>query len=1195
MKKLLSLLLAVMMVVCLCPITAWAEEESGEITVIYDGGSITVEKIGIIDEMIPCYYALLPQGAKDVSVMGGYFFYQDYDGKESLSLPDESLWLYNEDFEEFNNAIEMNDSGATLLTSGVKGFYGNGFINPDDENTMYYLIVQIPAITVSYNGGRVTAERIGTIDGGPVCYYALLPQKATDAEVNGIGSFYYFNNGAFAETVPDETSWLYNDQFEAFNSAITFDDSSKTISTANVKGFYGMGFEDEDDEDTAYAVIVQISTEDKTAGLGEVKTLGIDGLFTLKYYALSEGSVEVIGTAEKTEYGTTYSGKAYRVTLPVGTVTESFSFEREGKYKAITAGSNDGFKKIPSEAQFLFDGDFIEDNTRVVNQRGAYITNVLRRTSFEDGKELDANNVTGFGAYILDDTDNSYNTIFVQIAVQPDEDNSMTGSGTKDDPYIIAKSEDLSYISEKVNSGQKGFYGTYFKFSDDVESITLPDNWTPIGQGDNLFGGNINGNGKTLIVPKNSLSLIGAPLDCTIENLNIYGEKIPGYGLVEGYTTYCTGTIKNITIKSGSHILKSGLIGGYGNESVNIYDCTIEKGVVIGDDGTWGDLGDTSYTYDWVSDVNGVNHQDMIGSFCGAWNGTITNCVSYATVYGRNYVGGIVGFKGQSMRKCFINNCAFYGDIIATGEGVGGIVGSGYLAGSAPNSPCVTIENCYATGNIKGKNKVGGIFGGELGVSNNWGNGIGRVRGNYFSGTVTATGENAYVGGVIGYMKSMDIYNDVRGNYFVDDCGAANGIGKIDTVYNADKVSYNTYVNYGRNDDPMTSELVTKKVTRAQVTNGELVKLLNSGKYGRDNWQQGSEYPVFGEGKHIIGITSINSYDDSVKSPLETNPPVSVSSAVGYEALYERQILVKYSDGTQEIISASEGEFGGVDFTETKKVQLASLTYGNYELTFGAQVYKPATGNIKVSLQVLGDSVHGENGEVHTLKNGNLTEWFPMTEFDDVPNNYTVWNFINKKLTAKGVGMKLTNSDGNYISAITYNGVTLSAGANGENSCWQFTINGVNSALGVAQQDLSDGDVIVLYYTDDYTKENPTASHDEVKNVIELIDAIGTVTKDSSDAIKAARNAYDKLTDGAKTYVDNYDALVKAEKVYGMIVDSNKPDASDKGDKTGSIIKISATAAAKGEENPNTGAPVMSIAPAMLVLAAAVLVLKKRG
>ena len=63
-----------------------------------------------------------------------------------------------------------------------------------------------------------------------------------------------------------------------------------------------------------------------------------------------------------------------------------------------------------------------------------------------------------------------------------------------------------------------------------------------------------------------------------------------------------------------------------------------------------------------------------------------------------------------------------------------------------------------------------------------------------------------------------------------------------------------------------------------------------------------------------------------------------------------------------------------------------------------------------------------------------------------------------------------------------------------------------------------------------------------------------------------------------------------------MIVDSNKPDASDKGSKTNeNVIKISDTAAAKGEENPSTGAPAMSMAPAVLVLTAAALVLKKRG
>ena len=47
-----------------------------------------------------------------------------------------------------------------------------------------------------------------------------------------------------------------------------------------------------------------------------------------------------------------------------------------------------------------------------------------------------------------------------------------------------------------------------------------------------------------------------------------------------------------------------------------------------------------------------------------------------------------------------------------------------------------------------------------------------------------------------------------------------------------------------------------------------------------------------------------------------------------------------------------------------------------------------------------------------------------------------------------------------------------------------------------------------------------------------LIDAIGEVTENSGDAIKAARDAYNALTDEQKEFVENYDKLVAAEKRY---------------------------------------------------------------
>ena len=47
--------------------------------------------------------------------------------------------------------------------------------------------------------------------------------------------------------------------------------------------------------------------------------------------------------------------------------------------------------------------------------------------------------------------------------------------------------------------------------------------------------------------------------------------------------------------------------------------------------------------------------------------------------------------------------------------------------------------------------------------------------------------------------------------------------------------------------------------------------------------------------------------------------------------------------------------------------------------------------------------------------------------------------------------------------------------------------------------------------------------------VEKLIDAIGTVTLDSEETIKAARGAYDALTEAQKAQVGNYQTLLDAE------------------------------------------------------------------
>ncbi len=83
--------------------------------------------------------------------------------------------------------------------------------------------------------------------------------------------------------------------------------------------------------------------------------------------------------------------------------------------------------------------------------------------------------------------------------------------------------------------------------------------------------------------------------------------------------------------------------------------------------------------------------------------------------------------------------------------------------------------------------------------------------------------------------------------------------------------------------------------------------------------------------------------------------------------------------------------------------------------------------------------------------------------------------------------------------------------------------------------DLTDEKKLVPNY-ETLTKAEETyaalADAAAVKEVEDLIDAIGTVDENSKDAIEAARAAYDALPTRLQPEVSNYDKLVKAEKDY---------------------------------------------------------------
>ena len=364
----------------------------------------------------------------------------------------------------------------------------------------------------------------------------------------------------------------------------------------------------------------------------------------------------------------------------------------------------------------------------------------------------------------------SVNSDVAAITVKTDKDiihENLTGTGTENDPYEITSGEDYAFVAQMVKDGYS-FSGEYLA---QTENVTLPEGWEPIGvlidpsvghinSGKNMraFSGHLDGKGNTLTVPEGGLPLFGYVKDAYVSDLNIYGTRIEGYGLVNNYEGVGLSgnavTIDHVTLKSGTQTLKSGLIGTYltkangfagcsGSYLVTIRNCVAEEGVVIGYDGT----------------------QSKIGSFAGRFIGTIENCVSYATVKGVDSVGGIVGNEDNSMTTFKVTGCEFHGTVVASGQEAGGIIGSGYIGGWGDNAMRPNITGCTVTGTITGENKVGGIQGGDSTVIQTYARTPNTLANNVFRGKVSATNtEDPIVGSIVGYYRGLNAYDRIYGN-----------------------------------------------------------------------------------------------------------------------------------------------------------------------------------------------------------------------------------------------------------------------------------------------------------------------------------------------------------------------------------------------------------------------------------------------
>ena len=166
--------------------------------------------------------------------------------------------------------------------------------------------------------------------------------------------------------------------------------------------------------------------------------------------------------------------------------------------------------------------------------------------------------------------------------------------------------------------------------------------------------------------------------------------------------------------------------------------------------------------------------------------------------------------------------------------------------------------------------------------------------------------------------------------------------------------------------------------------------------------------------------------------------------------------------------------------------------------------------------------------------NGNV--WLSC-RFTGLNEGVTVYDVFYRALGENG----FSAAGGGFVTAVSGPNGTLSQKDRGEYSGWMYSVNGAIPNVVMAQYYLSDGDQILFFYTDDYTKisgmAKPAVTVDEV---IRLIDEIGTVTLRRGDAIAAARTAYDKLSEKDRAKVTNAEVLFAAERAYAKLIRSGE-------------------------------------------------------
>ncbi len=282
-------------------------------------------------------------------------------------------------------------------------------------------------------------------------------------------------------------------------------------------------------------------------------------------------------------------------------------------------------------------------------------------------------------------------------------------------------------------------------------------NWIPIGKFGSDYSGIFEGNDKTVSnlyidvaqgSQKDGQGLFKKLSGGSIGNLKVTGIISSGHnsaGIVSSVIK--GGTLKNCTFSGDVTTTgtRTGGVVGYLNNST-MENCINEGGNITTSDAQTGGVAGcvdnnsivkyctnnaTIQTENAITTVTDIIVGGVVGMISN--NSTMETCANTGNVSGnKDMVGGVVGYVKSSK----VTACYSTGSVNGKDQ-IGGVAGANNYNG--------TITACYSTGAVKGSNHIGGVVG-----DNNLGS---TTTACYSTGSVTgsATGNNAAIGGIIGY------------------------------------------------------------------------------------------------------------------------------------------------------------------------------------------------------------------------------------------------------------------------------------------------------------------------------------------------------------------------------------------------------------------------------------------------------------